>query len=175
MGGVPAPAIVLVSMLALPAAVNAQPNFPSPSKEQRQALLAAVVAVKNAATVPATGPGWQVHLFRASDGSHYVAFSVEAPAGVPTDTPFALYVRLAPRQDPAAPSVLALRSPVEEWLLGQRNDPLPMRASGVVQVPTGELPVGGPLAGSSRDALGGQNQAALRADGVGTGTPARSR
>ena len=103
-----------------------------------------------------------MHLLRASDGSHYVAFSAEAPAGVPTDAPFALYVRLAPRQDPAAASVLAVRSPVEEWLLGQRNDPLPMRASGVVQVPTGELPVGGPLAGSTREALGGQNQAALR-------------
>lgn len=164
MGGSPAPVVVLISMLALPAAGLAQPNPPNPSKEQRQALLAAVVAVKNAAASPATTPGWQVHLFRASDGSHYVAFSAEAPPGVPTEAPFALYIRLAPARDTGATTVLAVRSPVEEWLLGQRNDPLPMRASGVVQVPSGELPVGGPLAGSSRDALGasGQNTAALR-------------
>lgn len=164
MGGHLAPVAVLAAMLALPVAAGAQVKTPSPSKEQRQALLAALVAVKNAEASPATEPGWQVHLFRASDGSHYVAFSTEAPPGVPTDAPFALYVRLAPARDPAATTVAAIRSPVEEWLQGQRNDPLPMRASGVVQVPTGELPVGGPLAGSSREALGasGQNTAALR-------------
>lgn len=164
MGGYPAPAFALVVLLALPAAAGAQAKPPTPSKEQRQALLAALVAVKDAAAVPApdTDPGWQEHLFRASDGSHYVAFSVEAPAGVPADAPFVLYVRLAPVPDPAAVSASRVRSPVEEWLLGRRTDPLPMRASGVVQVPTGELPVGGPLAGSIREQLGGQNQAALR-------------
>ena len=162
MGGRPAPAILLLLLLAMPGVTGAQENAPNLSKEQRQALLAALVAVKQAGASPSADRGWQVHMLRASDGSHYVAFSAEAPADLPPDAPFALYVRLAPRPDPAAASVLAVRSPVEEWLLGQRNDPLPMRASGVVQVPTGELPVGGPLAGSTRETLGGQNQAALR-------------
>lgn len=163
MGGSPAPVALLLSLLAWPAVAAGQAAPPSPSKEQRQALLAAVVAVKNTATTPAIPePAWLVHRFRASDGSHYVAFSVAAPAGVPADAPFALYVRLAPARDPAATTGPVVRSPVEEWLLGKRADPLPMRATGVVQVPVGELPVGGPLAGSSRDSLGGQNQAALR-------------
>jgi hypothetical protein len=162
MGGYPAPVVLLVSILALPNAAAAQAPTPNPSKEQRQALLAALVAVKNAEASPPVEDAWQVHLFRASDGSHYVAFSTEAPPGVPAGEPFALYVRLAPAPDPAATTLLAVRSPVEEWLLGQRNDPLPMRAARVVQVPTGELPVGGPLAGSTRESLGGQNQAALR-------------
>jgi hypothetical protein len=164
MGGHPAPVVALAVLLALPAAAAAQTGTPNPTKEQRQALLAALVAVKSVATAPAPAPEptWPVHLFRASDGSHYVAFSAEAPAAVPADAPFVLYVRLAPAPDPTAVLAQALRSPVEEWLLGQRNDPLPMRARRVVQVPTGELPVGGPLAGSIRENLGGQNQAALR-------------
>ena len=70
-----------------------------------------------------------------------------------------LYVRLAPRAT-EPPSVTAQRSAVEEWLLGQRKDPLPMQARRVVQIPSGELPVGGPLSMSGRDTAG-QSSAAL--------------
>jgi tetratricopeptide (TPR) repeat protein len=155
-------ALVAVALLGLPVAVAGQGKAPSLSKEQRQALMAAVTAVKAAADLPASDEGWQTHLLRASDGSHYVAFSAEAPPGIPPDATLAVYVRLAPRPPVGTALPVAVRSPVEEWLLGQRTDPLPRSASRVVQVPTGDFPVGGPLAGSSRDALGGQNQAALR-------------
>lgn len=161
MGGSLAPAALLL-VLALPVAAGAQTKPPNPSKEQRQTLLGAVVAVKDAEAAPVTESDWQVHLFRASDGSHYVAFSAEAPTGLAAETPFVLYVRLAPVADPEAATRPVVRSAVEEWLLGQRNDPLPQRARGVVQVPIGELPVGGPLSTSVREQLGGQNQAALR-------------
>ena len=162
MAGQRARALLFAALLGSPSVAAGQGTVPNLSKEQRQALLAAVTAVKNAATTPASDNGLQLHLLRASDGSHYVAFSAEAPPEVPADTPLALYVRLAPLKDPAATTMVAVRSPVEEWLLGQRTDPLPTQARRVVQVPTGELPVGGPLAGSTRETLGGQNQAALR-------------
>ena len=72
-----------------------------------------------------------MHLLRASDGSHYVAFSAEAPADLTPDEKLALYVRLEPRPtDP--PSTQAPRSAVEDWLRGERSDPLPMRAARVV-------------------------------------------
>ncbi len=162
MATLPARALAVLALLCLPAAAHGQAKGPNLSKEQRQALMAAVTAVKNAADLPAADEGWQTHLLRASDGSHYLAFSVEAPADLAPDTPLILYVRLSPRPAEGAVSQIAVRSPVEEWLLGQRNDPLPLSARGVVQVPTGELPVGGPLATSVRDTMGGQNQAALR-------------
>jgi hypothetical protein len=158
----PARALAVLVLLALPAVASGQAKAPKLSKEQRQALMAAVTAVKDATNVPAADEGWQTHLLRASDGSHYVAFSAEAPPDLDADTPLVLYVRLAPRPAEGAVTTLAVRSPVEEWLLGQRNDPLPLGARGVVQVPAGELPVGGPLATSVRDTMGGQNQAALR-------------
>ena len=80
------------------------------------------------------------------------------PSSPPTPR-WRVYVRLAPRAT-EPPPVIAQRSAVEEWLLGQRNDPLPMHARRVVQVPSGELPVGGPLSMSGRD-TSGQSSAAL--------------
>ncbi len=150
--------VLIAALAAVPGAALAQ-GAPALSKDQRQTLLTLVNTVKASAAQPATDDGWQVHLLRASDGSHYVAFSVEAPAEFTADTPLALYVRLVPRAT-EPPAVIAQRSAVEEWLLGQRNDPLPMQARRVVQVPSGELPVGGPLSMSGRDSSG-QSSAAL--------------
>jgi len=159
MARVPACAVAVLALLpALPAFVAGQGKAPNLSKEQRQALQAAVTAARTA-TPLSSDDAWQAHLLRASDGSHYVAFSIEAPADLsPTDA-LALYVRLEPRPtDP--PSTQAPRSAVEDWLLGQRSDPLPMRAARVVTVPSGELPMGGSAATMSRDGSG-QNSAAL--------------
>ena len=150
--------VLVAALVAVPLAALAQ-GAPSLSRDQRQTLLTLVNAVKASAAQPAVDDGWQVHLLRASDGSHYVAFSAEAPGDLTPDTPLAVYVRLAPRPT-EPPSVIAQRSAVEEWLLGQRNDPLPMHARRVVQVPSGELPVGGPLSMSGRD-TSGQSSAAL--------------
>ena len=150
--------VLIAAVAALPAAALAQ-GAPNLSKDQRQTLLTLVNAVNASADQPATGEGWQVHLLRASDGSHYVAFSADAPGELTEDTPLALYVRLAVRAT-APPSVITQRSAVEEWLLGQRKDPLPMQARRVVQIPSGEMPVGGPLSMSGRDATG-QSSAAL--------------
>ena len=151
--------VVLIAALAAAPATTLAQTAPNLSKDQRQTLLTLVNAVKASAEQPATDEGWQVHLLRASDGSHYVAFSADAPGELTEDTPLAVYVRLALRAT-EPPSVIAQRSAVEEWLLGQRKDPLPMQARRVVQIPSGELPVGGPLSMSGRDTAG-QSSAAL--------------
>jgi Tetratricopeptide repeat len=153
----------LVLLVATPA-VSADP--PKLTKAQRDVLQAVVSAVDAATRDPATsGLDWQVHVLRASDGSHYVAFSVIAPADARPTGPVMLYVRLASR--PSEPTQLTERSAVLEWLKGLRSDPLPMRAARVVRVPIGELPIGGPSSmttgAGSRDgtASAGQALAAL--------------
>ena len=66
---------------------------------------------------------WQHHIMRASDGSHYVAFSVEPPANAALPSgPALLYLRLA-TATPAGAQRIAERSPIREWLAGNRTDP----------------------------------------------------
>jgi hypothetical protein len=154
------PAFILAVLLASTGSALAQRPAPNLSKEQRQALLAAVTAARTAAPL-ASDQLWQLHLLRASDGSHYVAFSAQAPGDLSPDQRLALYVRLEPRvPTPDTTIAAAPRSAVEEWLLGQRRDPLPMQAKRVVTIPTGEMPIGGLAATSSRDGSG-QNSAVL--------------
>ena len=154
------PAFVLAVLLASSASVIAQRPAPNLSKEQRQALLAAVTAARTASPL-ASDQLWRLHLLRASDGSHYVAFSAQAPGDLSPDQRLALYVRLEPRvPTPDTTTATAPRSAVEEWLLGQRRDPLPMQAKRVVTIPTGEMPIGGPAATGARDGSG-QNSAVL--------------
>jgi len=154
------PAFVLAVLLASAGSVIAQRPAPNLSKEQRQALLAAVTAARTAAPL-ASDQLWQLHLLRASDGSHYVAFSMEAPADLTADERLVLYVRLEPAPTDPPSTTPPPRSTVEAWLLGERGDPLPMRAARVVTVPSGELPMGGTAATMTRDGSG-QNAAVLQ-------------
>ena len=155
-------------VVALATSAAAQPKPPSLSKAEREALRAAVLATRTLAAVPEVPPSdASADLFRASDGSHYVALSLPAPADLPPTTPVVLYVKLVPTVRPDASGVPPTvptepRSAVLEWLEGQRSDPLPMRARRVVTVPSGELPVGGPTSMSGRDGGIGQSTAALR-------------
>jgi hypothetical protein len=130
-------ALVVFGCLAFPAAAGAQP--PELSREQRTLLQSVVQAVDAAATqAPQPDATWPTHVLRASDGSHYVAFSVE-PSGdlkLPS-TPVPLYVRLAtavPRGVTTTPE----RSAVRDWLAGRRVDPrlLPGRGIAVGEMPT---------------------------------------
>lgn len=151
---------VAAGVLLAPLAASGQSPAPTLDEQQRATLLGLVTAVKDNPTDPIAENEWPVHLFRASDGSHYVAFSAPLPKGVDPAAPMALYVRLAPRAG-ASTSASATRSAVEEWLLGERSDPLPLSALRVVQVPSGEMPAGGLSATFTRDGSG-QNSAALR-------------
>ena len=77
---------------------------------------------------------------RASDGSHYVAFSVEPPGAMKLPAgPVVLYVRLA-TATPGAVTTVSERSAIREWLAGQRVDPRMLPGRGIA---IGEMPAFG--------------------------------
>ena len=136
-----------MSLLLVSASAEGRQNPPRLSRQQR-ATLESVVAAVDRAALDATllSPSrWQVHVLRASDGSHYVALRAVASDLPGLDAPVILYVRLASRAAPGVTTV-AQRSAVMEWLRGQRSDPLPMSAGRSMSVPQGEMPIGGAAA-----------------------------
>lgn len=94
------------------------------SKDQRTLLQAMIAAVDAVVATPDTDAGaWQTHVLRASDGSHFVAFSVVSTANAPiAAAPHLMYVRLATAPT-LPPTVSVERSAVREWLAGSRIDP----------------------------------------------------
>lgn len=139
------------------------PPTPRLDRSQQATLESIVVAVDQARANPAAAAPsqWQVHVLRASDGSHYVALRGRAPGLIATKAPVMLYVRLESSRDPR--TTVPQRSAVMEWLKGERADPLPMRARGTMNVPQGEMPIGGAasILGLRPD-LGLENTAQLR-------------
>jgi hypothetical protein len=160
--------VFISSVLLAPATLAGQDATPNLDKDQRATLLSLVTAAKTTTTDPVPDTDWPVHLFRASDGSHYVAFSAPLPLDLDPAEPIAVYVRLVPRETSSVTSASAPQSAVEEWLLGLRSAPLPMSARRVVQVPTGEMPIGGPQTMSGRSARDpeGAQAAAAQSSGV---------
>ena len=118
------------------AAAQAPPQL---STDQR-ALLQAVVQAVDAASgqLPVPDPAWPTHVLRASDGSHYVAFSVEPPDSMRLPAgPVLVYVRLATATAPGITATVE-RSAVRDWLAGRRVDPrlLPGRGIAIGEMPT---------------------------------------
>lgn len=132
-------ASIVIGCLCSASAEQAPPQL---SRQQRDTLLALVNAVDAATGQPVSDDArWQTHLMRASDGSHYVAFTITPPAASPLPNgPALLYVRLA-TVNPRAAHRIAERSAIREWLAGHRTDPrlLPRRGIAV-----GDMPVMGP-------------------------------
>src|SRR5688572_9325084 len=89
--------VFLVSGCLCCASIAAAQQPPELSKDQRALLQAMVAAVDAAAAAPDTDANaWHTHVLRASDGSHYVAFSVASTVDRPIPTaPLIMYVRLA--------------------------------------------------------------------------------
>jgi hypothetical protein len=110
---------------------------PKLSRAQRAALQALVRAVDDAApALDLAEKDWPVHLLRASDGSHYVAFSIHPGTAMAAQKPLVLYVRLATRPDGRA-TTSPERSAVAEWLAGQAPVPvLPRRGIAIGDMPT---------------------------------------
>jgi hypothetical protein len=130
-----AAAVVITCLCGTALAQSPVPNLTRP---QRDLLQAIVTAVDAAANQPETVDlAWQHHVMRASDGSHYIAFSAEPPssASLPAG-PVVLYLRLA-TATPAGAQRIAERSPVREWLAGSRIDPrlLPKRGIAIGEMP----------------------------------------
>jgi len=127
----------------------AQP--PELSKDQRD-LLRAVVQAVDAATPQAPTPesSWQAHVLRASDGSHYVAFSVaSSPAAPIAANRVLLYVRLSLAPESSGRAAAA-RSGVREWLAGARTDPRLVQSRRGFAV--GEMPAMGAATAGGRGA-----------------------
>ena len=134
-----AASIVIVCLYGHTLAAQAPPQL---SRQQRETLLALVNGVDAAAQQPAIDDAqWQSHLMRASDGSHYVAFSVEPPASAPLPKgPALLYIRLATSNQQAAQRI-AERSAIRDWLAGSRTDPRLLPRRGIAM---GDMPIMGP-------------------------------
>ncbi|HEY8173459.1 MAG TPA: hypothetical protein VIH21_10280, partial [Dehalococcoidia bacterium] len=122
-----------------------------PNREQRELLHAVVLAVDAAASQAETrDAAWQTHVMRASDGSHYVAFTAQPSAETPLPSgPVVLYVRLAN----ATPSRLGERSQIREWLAGIRTTPPPIARFGIA---IGDMPVMGATGNIQRGTSTGQ-------------------
>ena len=128
-------AMVVTVCLCTPALARGQ--LPELTRQQKELLTALLGAAERATAVAPDDHSWLTHVLRASDGSHYVAFSVTPPASVLTDKPVLVYVRLATGAGRGETSV-AERSVVREWLAGSRTDPRLLPRKGGVAV--GEMP-----------------------------------
>jgi len=134
---------------------------PALTRPQRQLLQHLIAAVDSAAADPAAAPpahDWLTHVLRASDGSHYIAFSVTPRSGTLAAGQLVIYVRLATAIVPGEP-VVAERSVVREWLQGARIDPrlLPRRGMAI-----GEMPEMGAGAGINRSGVSAVGSADLK-------------
>jgi hypothetical protein len=134
---------VVVSACLCTAAAAQTPDLPKPQRELLAAMIAAVDAAGS--TAETDNAGLRTHFLRASDGSHYVAFSVAPPPSspLPSASP-ALYIRLATAS--SIPSQRPERSLVREWLTGKSAAPPPAFAKSGIAL--GEMPIMGP-AGSA--------------------------
>lgn len=133
-------AVVVFCCLCLAASVAGQ-SMPTLNNDQR-ALLAALLTAVDATPPTADAPdSWQTHVLRASDGSHYLAFSVaSSPAAPIAANRVLIYVRLSHVPQPSVVTVAA-RSSVREWLDGSRTDPRLVRSRRGFAV--GEMPAMG--------------------------------
>ena len=115
-------AAIVVTICLWASHISAQAP-PALTSQQRDLLQALIASVDRAPTV--TDPNdypWLTHVLRASDGSHYVAFSVTPPAAAQPKGPVVVYIRLASAKTQGA-TAAGERSLVREWLQGSRVDP----------------------------------------------------
>jgi hypothetical protein len=144
------PAALIVCVCLCGSHAHAQ-SASNPTREQRELLHAVVLAVDAATAQSETlDAAWQMHVLRASDGSHYLAFTARPSTGMPLPAgPALLYVRLAH----ATPSRLGERSQIREWLAGTRTAPPPIARIGIA---IGEMPVMGATGNIQRGTSTGQ-------------------
>lgn len=144
-----APAALVIACLCSPtealrakAGTTISEQAASLTRQQRDLLQTLIAAVDAAASTPETANvAFHAHLMRASDGSHYLAWSIEPPSPAALPKRPAVYVRLA-----TATASRPERSPIREWLTTNQNTPPPstMATRGIV---LGEMPIMGAAGG----------------------------
>lgn len=153
-------AAAVVFVCLVPGEATGQtPNLSRPQRDLLHAVVAAVDAA--GAQAPIDDAHWRAHVMRASDGSHYVAFSITPPADLALPKgPALLYLRVATATPPGATRINE-RSAIREWLAGGRTDPrlLPKRGIAI-----GEMPVMGATGSMGRQPVStGVNEMRLMA------------
>jgi len=157
-----ASALVCLAFLAAPssrAAFAADTPARKPlGIEERNAVLALIKAVDLAQTTDATSAeriGWDGHVLRSGNQTAYVPFRLTLEPAASGFKSAVVYVRAVSRHD----GIRAAdeRSIARDWLM--RGTSAPPRIPETVYIGQGEMPVGGPAAGSSRQAVSGPAQA----------------
>lgn len=138
----------LAALIVTVALAQAAPAPAPLTKPQRDLLTTLVSAVDGATAAAETDDATlRTHVLRASDGSHYVAFTVTPPAAWPmTGGSSALYVRLATANSIA--SQRPERSLLREWLAGNQVSQPPIGSSQGIAL--GEMPIMGPTGSLER-------------------------
>jgi len=142
--------IPLLVLVWLSPAYAADPPRRKPlDPSQRAALIELIGAVDAAAQRNADAGvplGWDHHILKSRDQTAYVPFRLTLDAASEALKSTAMYVRAVSRHDGVRST--EERSSVHDWLA--RGGGAPPVRSETVFVGPGELPVGGPAAGSSR-------------------------
>lgn len=114
----------------------AQTGAPNVSRVQRERLSALVAAVDAAGAQPETDTAsMRTHVMRASDGSHYVAFTIDPAPTMPVPERAVVYVRLATAGGRTE------RSPIRDWLTNSQQPAPPIVATRGIAL--GEMPIMG--------------------------------
>jgi hypothetical protein len=136
--------LAAIALLGATTTLLGQSN-PTLTRQQRSALQSLVAAVDRMAGEAETAEiEWPIHLLRASDGSHYVAFSIMNPPDLQAGQPVVAYIRLATRRDPRVAGI-AERSVIADWLAGQGAPP-PRRERALA---FGDMPIFGAASAAS--------------------------
>jgi hypothetical protein len=155
-------ALVCLAFLAAPTSRAASAADPPARKplgiDERNAVLSLIKAVDLAQATDATSAeriGWDGHVLRSGNQTGYVPFRITLEHAENGFKSAVVYVRAVSRHD----GIRAAdeRSIARDWLM--RGSSAPPRIPETVYVGQGEMPVGGPAAGSSRQTVSGPAQA----------------
>src|SRR2546428_9448444 len=143
-------------LLALPLATlasvwpaNAAPARRLLAADERNAVLALLKAVDLAQAAdgePDAGLGWSSHFLKSADHTAYVPFTLTLNNAAAGFKAAAMYVRAVSRR--GGVRVTEERSSVRDWLL--HGGGVAPRLAETVFIAPGEMPVGGPANGASR-------------------------
>jgi hypothetical protein len=154
-----ASSILLLLLAWLSPAIAADPPRRKPLDPNQRAALVALINAVDAAQqrdTDADAPlAWAHHILKSRDQTAYVPFRLTLDAVADAFKATAMYVRAVSRHDGVRTA--EEHSSVRDWLARGGDAPPPRTET--VFVGPGELPIGGPAAGSSRRSIQGPAEA----------------